>query len=61
MSEAAANLKKIERLQNELIATRRKLVSSLSVKFSPAVLASLATVGLAISQIEAVLRESRSN
>jgi hypothetical protein len=54
-----ADRKRIEKLHRDLVASRRKLVTSLSIKFSPAVMASVATVGLALSQVEAVLNEKR--
>jgi hypothetical protein len=56
-----ADRKRIEKLYGELLATRRKLAASLALKFSPHIMASLATVGLAISQVEAVLNEKRSS
>jgi hypothetical protein len=55
---AGADMRSVEKLHDKLISNRRRLVRSLAVKLDPAVLASLATVGLAISQLEAVLREA---
>jgi hypothetical protein len=58
ISATDADRKRVEKLHGELLSARRRLVTSLSAKFSPSVLASLATVGLAITQVEAVLREA---
>jgi hypothetical protein len=52
------SLPSVERLHAKLVTNRARLVRSLAAKMDPATLASLATVGLAIAQIEAVLREA---
>jgi hypothetical protein len=54
----ATELRDAGRLGDALAEKRRALVWRLSRRFDSATLASLATIGLAIDQVEAVLKEA---